>query len=36
VAKVAGLRGSGKYLHTNSTIASEAQSHIRDSGAFPF
>jgi len=36
LAKVAGQRGSGKYLHTNSTIAFEAQSHIRDSGTVPF
>jgi hypothetical protein len=33
-AKVAGLRGSGKCLHTNSTIASEARFHNRDSGTY--
>src|SRR6516165_10385416 len=36
LAKVAGQRGSGKYLYTNLTIAFEAQSHIRDSGTVPF
>jgi hypothetical protein len=30
----AGQPGSGRYLHTNSTIATEAQSHIRDSGTY--
>jgi hypothetical protein len=28
--------GSGRYLHTNSTIATEARFHILDSGIFPF
>ena len=32
----AGQHGSGRYLHTNSTIATEARFHIRDSGTFPF
>jgi len=28
--------GSGRYLHTNSTIATEARCHILDIGIFPF